>query len=235
MARNLRILIIMSAKFGTSSVVFACAIAASGCSPLALVSGLQQIRGSGVSHEEMRSVSGDFRKITEDGAANLFVTVGPSTTVKVEGDDNIVPLVETKVVKGTLVIKTKHNFRPKKKLLVTVTVPELNEVQLDGAGNVTVRNVQSRDFQVGWDGAGNVTLSGRTGSLRASLDGAGNLKMYDLKAASADTSVDGAGNIQVWATDHLKASIDGVGNISYKGHPRVDKSVGGVGRVHSAD
>src|SRR4051812_25644578 len=79
----------------------------------------QGVDGSGKAISESKTV-GSFTKIREDGAANLYVKVGPSTSVKVEGDDNIVPMVKCTVEDGTLVIKTKGNFHPKTKLLVTV-------------------------------------------------------------------------------------------------------------------
>jgi len=221
----------MDAKFVPTSVLVAYAVVTTGCGPLMQGLNGNQVKGSGVLATEKRLVKGDFTRIREDGAANVFVRVGPAASVKVEGDDNIVPLVKTTVEDDTLVIKTKKQVRQKKKLLVTVTIPSLKEVQLDGAGNITVKDLQSTDFKVGLDGAGNITVGGSTASLSASINGAGNLRLADLKSETASASVDGAGNLDLWVTGKLSASIDGVGNIRYKGNPEVTKSVNGVGRV----
>jgi hypothetical protein len=183
---------------------------------------------------ETRKVD-DFTKIREDGFANVVVQVGPETSVKITGDDNIVPLVKTRVEKGELIIANKKSFRQKTKLLVSITLPTLTSVALDGAGNITVHNASGQDFSASLDGAGNVTVDGAVGNLSASLDGAGNLKLSDLKAKQASATVDGAGNIDVWATDNLTASVDGIGNIRYKGSPSVQKTVDGIGRVEQRD
>ncbi len=225
----------MNAKVVPYSVLLACAaLASGGCTDLVLGSIGNQIKGSGRAAHESRSV-GDFHKVRDDGAANLLIQVGPAASIRVEGDDNIVPLVRTRVENGELVVETKKNFRPKNRLLVTITAPNLDAVHLDGAANVTVQNVRSDSFAVSLDGAGNVSIEGHVGTLSASLDGAGNLKLRDLQAKSASATVDGAGNVDVWASDSLTASINGVGNIRYKGTPSVQKAINGVGRIEQAD
>jgi len=226
----------MSAKGLQYSVLLACAaVASGGCSALDVLGSLDnQLKGSGRPASEARKV-GDFDKIRDDGAANLKILVGLPTGVKVEGDDNIVPFVKTSVENGELIIKTKKNFRSKVKLLVTITTPTLNTLQLDGAGNISVNNAKADNFTIGLDGAGNVTADGTVNSLTATIDGAGNLKLGSLKSRTATATVDGAGNIDVWATDNLTATVDGVGNIRYKGSPQVQKSVEGVGRIEQRD
>src|SRR5579862_2179269 len=131
---------IMSAKGFQLSVLVACAAVASGGCAIDMIGGLSgpQVKGSGRPAQETRNVDG-FTKVREDGFANVDIQVGPATSVKVSGDDNIVPLVRTRVEKGELIISNKKNFHQKVKLLVSITVPNLTAVSLDGAGNITVR------------------------------------------------------------------------------------------------
>jgi hypothetical protein len=192
------------------------------------------VKGSGVARSENRETKSDFTGVRDEGAANVYIKVGSARSVKVEGDDNIVPLVTTKVSDGVLIIKTRKSFKPKKKLLVTVTMPSLENVQLDGSANITAQNVNANKLEVGLDGAGNLTLSGRANSVEATLNGAGNIKLLDLNAADVSATVDGAGDIDVWATASLKAEVNGVGNINYKGSPKVSKQVDGVGHIGPA-
>lgn len=225
----------MNAKVVPYSVLLACAaIASGGCADVVLGGIGNQIKGSGRAAHESRTVS-DFHKVRDDGAANVLIKVGSPISIRIEGDDNIVPLVKTRVENGELVIETKKNFHAKNRLLVTVTAPTLDAVHLDGAANVTVQNVRSDSFDVSLDGAGNVSVDGSVGTLSASLDGAGNLKLKGLRAKSASASVDGAGNVDVWASDSLTASINGVGNIRYKGSPSVQRAINGVGKIEKTD
>lgn len=213
-------------------IAFACALSTTGCVPLMIMEA-HAVRGSGVFAQETRQVKGDFTRVQEDGAANVSIVVGQPTSVKIEGDDNIVPLVKTEVDGDTLRIgmKKKCNLHPNKKLVVTITMPSLNGVQLDGAGNITATNVNSNDLKIGLDGAGNVNVSGSAKKLDASIDGAGNLNLGQLQTVDASVTVDGAGNSHVWATGSLSAEINGVGNIRYKGTPQVSKKIDGVGRI----
>ena len=214
-----------------SFIALACAMSTTGCIPMIWAASSHGVHGSGRPAQETRRVVGDFSKVNEDGAVNVAIRVGDKTSVTVEGDDNIVPLVKTSVQDNTLYIETKKSIRPKQKLLVTITMPRLDEIQLDGAGNVTAKDVKSDALKVGLYGAGNIDISGTASSLTATLDGAGNITLTDLQVKNADVTVDGAGNLDLWATDSLKAALNGVGNIHYKGSPKVQKEVNGVGRI----
>ena len=224
----------MNAKVIPSVLLACAALASGGCSDISWGGIGNQVKGSGRSAHESRDVS-DFHKVRDDGSANVLVKVGEPASIHIEGDDNIVPLVKTRVENGELVIETKKNFHSKSRLLVTVTAPTLDAVHLDGAANVTVQNVRSDSFDVSLNGAGNVSVEGHVDTLSASLDGAGNLKLAGLHAKSASASVDGAGNVDVWASASLTASINGVGNIRYKGSPSVQKAINGVGRIEQSD
>ena len=218
----------MSRNFVAPSLFVACAFVSNGCMFSGLVQG---VRGSGRGAVETRRISTDFTKISEDIPANVEVQVGGATSIKIEGDDNILPLVKTTIEDGTLFIGSRKPIRENRKLVVTITLPALEAVSLNGAGNMNVSGIQGDTFAVSLDGSGNITLGGSTNSLSASLDGTGNLNLEGLQSSEASVSVDGAGNVDLWAAKSLNASLNGVGNIRYKGEPSVTQSINGVGRV----
>src|SRR5712691_5835883 len=69
------------------------------------VDGRAQARGSGVVSTERRSVPA-FSAIQVENGIQVVATVGEPTSVSVSADDNLLPLVRTGVVDGTLHLET---------------------------------------------------------------------------------------------------------------------------------
>ena len=89
------------------SIVLLMAISA--CSVISV--DLNAVKGSGTLASEVRQVA-EFTEVELAGSADVEVTVGGEQKVVVEADDNILPLVETNVVNGRLVIRIKPNNSP---------------------------------------------------------------------------------------------------------------------------
>lgn len=213
---------------------------------------MSAIKGSGNKATETREVSG-FDGIDMAGVGNLIVRQTGSTSLTVEGDDNIVPLIVTEVVNGKLVIRVqeKSNINPKTPLVYNVTVSDLNSLGLSGAGNVEASDIKARNFstsisgaghvvignlaadslELSLPGAGDVTLSGNVGTQKVSISGAGRYKADDLKSETANVTTSGVGSATVWVTGTLNASISGVGSIQFYGSPAVVSHASGMGSI----
>lgn len=206
--------------------------ALSGCMGLSWVQSTGSgVKGSGVQASETRTVSG-FQAIEADTAANIDVKVGGSYSLSIEGDDNLLKLITTKVEGDKLKIKSEKSFNPTKRIAIHITTPKLNDFSLDGAGNVSLKGLDSGRLHLSLDGAGNIDAQGKVSDLRVQLDGAGNARMFDLRAENVDATLSGAGNLDLYASKSLKARVDGVGNIHYKGNPATKSThVDGVGSI----
>jgi hypothetical protein len=189
--------------------------------------------GSGKVSSETRRVSG-FISIVLKGATNVDVAFGNSESVVVEADDNIVPLVETVVQNGQLVIRAQSNasFITRNSIRVRVTMKSLKGVTLKGSGNITVSGLSGDGLIVDLPGSGNFTVTGAADAVQISLPGSGNIYCIGLKAKSAKVTLNGSGNIMVYASQSLDANIRGSGTIRYDGNPaQVSKSVTGSGSI----
>ncbi|GAA4558170.1 GIN domain-containing protein [Pseudonocardia xishanensis] len=113
----------------------------------------------------------------------------------------------------------------------TVTVASLTDLEVAGAGDVTVSGVDTPSLAVVQSGAGRITITGRTTSSTVELSGTGAYDGRGLAAESVDVSVSGAGSAEVTATTTLKARVSGVGDIGYLGDPAVTREVSGVGEI----
>jgi len=196
------------------------------------------VGGSGVLLEENRPV-GAFTRFELAGAGTVEITVDPKRAdglLQVSGDDNILPLVETKVEDGRLRIRPVRSIRPDLPLRFRAVVSGLEGVELQGAGRIRVSGIAAGTFRLDLSGAGSVRLEGEAENLEAGISGAVSLDAAGLHARSATVRLSGAGKAEVHASEKLHAEVSGVGTITCHGKPgQVDQSVSGVGSVRVVD
>lgn len=194
---------------------------------------LTGIIGSGNGISESREL-GDYTSVKLKTAADVNITVGESNTFSISGDDNIIDLVTTKIEDGQLVIDQSSQFHTNIGVIITISIPSISSIELDGAGDIDVTGVNTPNMKIDLDGAGDISVSGTTDHLDAELDGAGDMNLYSLISTTAKVEVDGAGSIKVYATETLDATINGAGDIKYKGSCRlINSEVNGAGDIIS--
>ncbi len=213
-------------------VLVAAAVGLSGCKIAHMFEDQgPQIQGSGKVKSETRKV-GNFTHVVSGGSANCRITVGPAASVEVKADDNILPLVETKVEKGALIVETKGSYSTKSGITVTITVPNLESYKCRGAGNASIDGLKGKAFEAEISGAGGIHASGQTDRLTLSIRGSGEMNFLGVKARDAAATISGSGDIQLFVMGTLDAAIRGSGNINYAGKPdKVNKSVSGSGEI----
>ncbi len=191
---------------------------------------------SGPPTTEQRQV-GDFHGIDLRGAADLDVTVGPATSVTVTADATTLARLQTEVHDGKLVIDHQRGWSwiSGSNVKVQLVTPQLDELTISGAGDVSITGVKGAKLELKLNGAGNLKASGETQDLQANLSGAGSVDLSQLNAHDAQVSVNGAGELKVRATGALDATVNGVGSISYAGNPQpVKTQINGVGSIKPA-
>jgi hypothetical protein len=181
-------------------------------------------------------VSG-FDAIELAGSADVNVSFGETESVVVEAEDNILPLIQTKVQGGRLVINWKPNtsVAATEPVLVTVTMKSLEAASLPGSGNITITGLNAGKVKFELPGSGNITADGTADSVDVVFRGSGTILCGDLQARSARVKLTGSGNVDVFASESLDVTLNGSGNVTYRGNPAdVHKSVPGSGSIEPA-
>ncbi len=188
--------------------------------------------GSGDAATQARSLP-PFTGVALAGANNVVVEVGGKQSVVVHADRNLLRRVTTRVRSGRLVVgTTPGNLNAKSPMFVTVSVPSLDAVSLQGAGNIAVTGIHSRALSVLMPGSGNVDVTGATTKLDVTIAGAGTAMLRGLIARDAKAAIDGEGSIMLTATHSLKARVAGSGTVLYGGNPsHVTQRVTGSGTI----
>ncbi len=212
-------------------VLLLCVVVAAGCTKFGFSLGT---KGSGKIRSEFRKV-GDFDAISVQGAADVRVTIGGAQSVKIETDDNILPLIETTLDGRTLVIGSKSSYNATHGVRVTVNAAKFSKMSILGSGDAEVRGVVGPDFEAVVKGSGDVTASGWADRVNGEVDGSGDLKFYELRAKDAKMVIRGSGDAQLSASDSIDASVAGSGDVTYKGHPKVQSRVAGSGHISPVD
>jgi|LSQX01.1.fsa_nt_gb hypothetical protein len=212
-------------------------------------------RGSGHLATENRPVR-DFNAIRLEGAGRLLVTQGETEMLEIVAEDNIIGELTSEVLGKTLVLGFKE--RPWKKTLLptegiiyNLSVIDLTEIQLNGAGifetngletdrffieikgasQVKIDNLSVEELSVKIDGTGTLSLNGQASSQFVAITGAGNYQSSDLLTGSTEIAINGLGNGTVWATETLDISIDGGGTVRFYGSPYVTQQIRGLGNI----
>jgi hypothetical protein len=187
------------------------------------------VRGNGQVRSEAREV-GAFTSIEAGGAYRLQASRGPRR-LEVRTDANLLPLVETSVQSGRLVVRSQETLRPTDGVTVTVSTPELRRVQISGAVKGSVRDLAGDSFEIKLSGAGSLDLSGKVRRFAVSLSGAGRLRADALLAEEATVRCSGAGNVELNAAKTLDVVLSGAGRVTYHGDPKVSERISGVGAL----
>jgi len=188
------------------------------------------VRGSGVRKTDQRTVPA-FTAVDSAGAYEIEIAVQKPVKVELEGDDNILPMIQTEVRNGVLYLHSDKPFNTTRAITVRIGVPSLESVSNSGAGSIHITDVKGDKFAVHSSGAATVNVTGESKNLDISTSGAGSIDAGGLRAQNAKVSCSGVGNIDVNATDSLDVDISGAGHVSYSGDPKITKNISGVGSV----
>lgn len=214
--------------------------------------GGKRVRGSGVVKTEGRNV-GNFKGVASHGSYDVYVSSGP-ISVRVEGDDNLLPYIETRVDGGTLNIDTRQGYwlSSNAEIKVYVSAPDFSSIQSYGSGNIIsqskitgasqlklgitgsadiVMEVDAPEIIAVIDGSGNIKLKGETKAFTGKVLGSGNVRAMELKAEDGTIRIMGSGDAELFATNTLDVDVTGSGSVRYKGEAKTNSSIAGSGSL----
>jgi hypothetical protein len=230
---------------------------------MALLAGIQsfaqwpweKIEGNGNLKKEKREV-GSFTGVASAGSWDVMVAYGENNSIQVEGDENLLEYIETKVEGGSLNIRARKNvnLRSKNKITVYISLTRITDISLSGSGNIIgdgkFGNEGTSHFKVSGSGniklsfdkvkevetsisgSGNIRLSGTAHSVKAHVSGSGNTDCSELVCDDASAGISGSGNVKVNANKSIEARIAGSGNVYYKGSANdIQRHIAGSGHV----
>lgn len=184
---------------------------------------------------------------------DVYFTQDSICKIEIEGQSNILDIIETPVVNGELNIQFRKFSNPGRhsRLIAHVSCPSPTSLGVNGSGNFFANStVSSPNINLKVNGSGNITISSYTGNTlsgdisgsgRMAVNGgsvnssglhiSGSMDMLGLYANYVTTSTSGSGDMTVNVGQRLDAQISGSGDVYYLGNPEIYTSISGSGKV----
>jgi len=205
--------------------------------------------------DDERQVSG-FSGITVSGRHNVYITMGNTESLRLEGDAAAINEIETKVEDGVLKIRNKKQMNTRSwnntgKVNIYIQAKSLNNLVLSGSGNVEVNgklksanlnntisgsgsiiaNIEVENYNAVISGSGEISAKGYAKNARITVAGSGDFDGRNLKTSNANAKVSGSGDISIIADKQLEAVMSGSGDIRYSGNAAVNSTKSGSGNI----
>ncbi len=206
--------------------------------------------------KDTRSVD-KFDEISFGIAGNLYLKIGNSQSLVLEGDQDDLDEIETKVEGGKLKIRRKGNnwgwgSWNSNDINVYITVASLEKISVSGSGKIIGESQISGDelelsvsgsgkmeldinvdeLDISISGSGALYLEGSAKSLKSDISGSGKIKGEDLTVDSVRASISGSGSCYISVNKSIDANISGSGRVYYSGNPEhINAKSSGSGKV----
>ena len=230
-----------NSRFAVLLVLAAAILALAGCSD-----GTYQTREDDVS---------GFNRVRIETFGEIIIEQGDKESLAIEAPRDYLRYITSEVQGDILIIGTRRGFvgAPVQRVTYTISVINLDEISLSGAGAVKVYSLETGDFMVNLSGAGSIeidelkaddlqvslssagaiVIAGEAKSQDINLSGVGSYEAGDLKSDDAGINLSGAGSVVVWVENSLNVNVSGIGSVSYYGNPNVNQNISGLGSVNS--
>jgi len=202
----------------------------------------------------------DFSEMSISVSADVELRQGNASKVILEGDEDDLDNIETKVKGDKLIIKSKRsfNFGWNDRVKIYITTREIEEIdvsgsadvkgktkissqdielEVSGSGKIDLPELESSKIEASISGSGNIVLGGKKTAreLEVDISGSGKMDAEQLTAETGDIEISGSGKCRVDISNSLKAGISGSGRVNYKGNPTVNADISGSGKVRPYD
>lgn len=210
---------------------------------------------SGPYQSREEDVSG-FDRIQIETFGEFLIEQGEDESLSIEAPRDYLRYVEVKVESGTLIIGTRRGYfgPPVRRATFTITVKDLEEISLSGAGAIKIYGLDTKDMYINLTGAGSIEIddlqaenlgvnlssagavivAGSVEKQEVNLSGVGSYEAGDLQTDETRIILSGAGSAILWVEEDLDVKISGVGSVAYYGdNPEVHQQITGLGSVNS--
>ncbi len=211
----------------------------------ALTFGFGGVKGNGSIKSESRAVS-DFHAVSIGSGIQAKVTLGERASLVLEGDENLLPLLEVKQEGGRLTLGSTKSLRPTQAIRATLVTPRLDSVDASGGSRVEAPATPGPRFTIGAsggskveidgldsaelvvDGSGGSTLkiTGRAGRLTVEASGGSKVLAADVPVTDAKVDASGGSRVELAVSHEVKGETSGGSTVALRGQPQIR----GIGR-----
>jgi len=193
------------------------------------------IKGSGTLKTETRSVT-DFTSVEANGMSTVTFLAGSEVSVIVEADDNLLPLLESRVENGVLHLGAKDGILiTEGTVRYTVMYRALDGIVLSGSATAEALEVDQEQLLVTLSGSGTLTLAGQANNLNLIQSGSSTLNAFLLTVQEVDATLSASSNAELTIHDSLKAVLSGSASLVHRGDAtNIQQTVSGSATIQKS-
>lgn len=213
------------------------------------------IYGDGPVITETRPLT-NFHGVSSGIPGKVYFKIDPAFKVELHAQRNVLDVLKTEVVNGTLWIdyRRRVEIRRAEDVTIYITAPSADYFNISGVGDINVEgNVIANNLGLDISGAANITMEKATvadkisarisgsgniivnsgSAIREELrvSGSGSMELANVPAERAEVHISGSGDMKVNLSKSLDADISGSGSVFYKGNPVISTHISGSGNV----
>jgi Putative auto-transporter adhesin, head GIN domain len=211
------------------------------------------VTGSGNVQHETRVV-GEFSGVSVQSGIRGEVKIGKQH-VDLEADDNVLPLVETIIDDGVLVVRFKPHLslHTSSEVVVHVTAPSIDllessggskmqaelvpvddlKIESSGGGDVQARQISVKHLRAAVSGGGALVLDGSADDVKLSMSGGSRCKGEKLQARALKLQASGGSTARLAVRESVSGSASGGSVVHVSGHPQTRVSTSGGSEIET--
>jgi hypothetical protein len=189
--------------------------------------------GGGERIIETREVA-PFDRLQISESVDVKVVEGDGRHVRVYAGEKVIDRVVTRSNGGVLEIDIEDRGivigdDPLGDARVEVAAEALEGVEVDGAGDVLLEDLDAAQLDLDLTGAADVDATGSVDRLTATIQGPVDADLSRLSVRTATVEVQGPGDAELNVSEELNVTVQGPGDVSYRGNPVVESEIEGPG------
>ena len=200
---------------------------------------------------------GDFSAVHVASGIHATVDVGPRRPVRIDADDDILPLVDVRIEGDELHVGFKPNthWTGDRRVNVSIQTPQLraiaasggseiratltrgNDAEVDASGGsvIKVRGVDAARLHVQASGGSVLEVAGTADALDLQLSGGSQLHGRDLTLKDVNVQASGGSEAQVRAEGRVRGNLSGGSRVHVRGRASSRVSTSGGSEVSFDD
>lgn len=187
---------------------------------------LSPVMMNGAAQAETRSYDVEaFTAVKAATGVNVDIKVGPAQSISADGPDGEMDRLQIISKSGRLVVKRKSkkrwgwNWGDDSNFNVTITMPELNSIDVSSGASVDAEGVNSERVILDASSGADIDVGGTCGIVSADASSGADINARDLVCREASADVSSGASIDVHATERFDGDASSGGGISVHGKP----------------
>jgi hypothetical protein len=178
---------------------------------------------------EVRAIAG-VDSVSLKAVGVVRITMGPSESLTVTAPERVIDLLTSEVSGGWLELdRSSPSYQGQASdIHYELSLRQLDELRLDGVGEIEAMGIDSQHFVARLDGVGEIRVGGRVDRQEVRAAGVGTYRGAGLESRVSHVHLS-SGSAEIWATERIEGWVGFGSTLEYWGDATV--SVQGQGTV----